>query len=652
MYEVSQPKFIEIVGDTEAFRLMLEGALGTWRGAYDVLLTDTNEYLYHARTGQRFCAFCRALRQNPAGDALCRKSDEHFARYIQESKQPYHIYTCHAGLTDVAVPIRVNDKLIATIYFGQVLLNDGDQRDALRRRAGELEQTLSLDAGKLTGQVEQVTVVDRSELDAIGKRVKMLADWVSRIGAERLQFRDKQRVEHHQLQASEIVRETSQLLNEAAIDWDKFWGRTAAQLEKMRDLVGAMCGVVLVPGRGKHRDRHIVVATSGLPADLFIGTDYELEQMSMTEMNGTRGTVVRVDHDNPASVHTSIKQWSASFARRFDKVFKVKLDLGDKPGVLAYFMNDHDDTANYGLKIDNGNRIEVTMLEHFAAAIAHAFNNRRLDDKRRDNLATQRVWLEKVSHQLTQAFGAVRGHASNIQEFVHELQQFYPESFQRWTPGDLKWFTDRIDDVMYSANNGARLAANLLRSAIGPKNQTNIEWEWAVIGDVAALMIEIARDFQGPAQKRKIGRVFVDTDSFKALNGRFRIITTDGLFKQAIGNLIDNAVKYAYPRTEIRVDASVEGQIAVINIHNEGIELLSSDTERIFEYGYRATAAQDVYAPGTGIGLYVAREIVEFHDGTLTANPSRRGRVINGVNHYLTTFTVMLPLLPAESKAP
>ncbi len=64
MYEVSQPKFIEIVGDTEAFRLMLEGALGTWRGAYDVLLTDTNEYLYHARTGQRFCAFCRALRAN------------------------------------------------------------------------------------------------------------------------------------------------------------------------------------------------------------------------------------------------------------------------------------------------------------------------------------------------------------------------------------------------------------------------------------------------------------------------------------------------------------------------------------------------------------------------------------------------------------
>lgn len=567
MLDMTQPKFVEIVGDTEAFRLMLEGTLGEWSGAYDVLLADTNEFLYQTDIGQ-------------------------------------------TGLT---MPIHVKGELIATIYFGQAL------------------------------------AANKEQLETISGRVRRLAEWVSRIGADRLQFRDRQRIEHHQLQASEIVRETTHALNDTSIDWDKFWMRTAAQLEKMRHLVGAMCGVVLVPGRGRHRDRHIVVAVAGLPADIFIGVDYELDTDTMSEMTGTRGMVVAVDHDKPAPVHRSIRQWSASFAQRFDKTFKVKLDLGDKPGVLAYFLNDIDDTANFGLKIDNGNRIEITMLEHFAAAIAHAFNNRRLDDKRRDNLATQRVWLEKVSHQLTQAFGAVRGHASNIQEFVHELQEFAPESFQKWTPSDLKWFTDRIDDVMYSANNGARLAANLLRSAISPKSQTNIEWEWTVVGDVAALLIEIARDFQGPAQIRKIGRVFVDTDSFKSMNGRLKIITTDGLFKQAIGNLIDNAVKYAYPRTEIRITGSITGDIAAIEVHNEGIELTSADSERIFEYGYRAQAATEVNAPGTGIGLYVAREIIEFHEGTLTANPSRRGRVVNGINHYITTFTAMLPLLPAEN---
>jgi signal transduction histidine kinase len=567
MIELSQPKFVEIVGDTEAFRLMLEGTLGEWSGAYDVLLADTNEYLYNA----------------------------------------------NANLTQTSVPIFCKGELVATIYFGQSLAGDAEQ------------------------------------LEAIGARVRRLAEWVSRIGAERLAYRDKQRVEHHQLQASEIVRETSQLLNDASIDWDTFWVRSATQLERMRDLIGAMCGMLLVPGRGRNRDRHIIVSVAGLPADVFVGADFELDADTVIEMEGTRGAVVEVNREKPAPVHRSIQRWNSTFADRIDKVFKVKLDFGEQHGVLAYFLNDADDIANSGLKIDNANRIEITMLEHFAAAIAHSFNNRRLEDKRRASLQTQKIWLEKVSHQLTQAFGAVRGHASNIQEFVYELQQFYPESFSKWTPADQKWFTDRVDDVMYSANNGARLAANLLRSAISPKAQNNIEWEWALIGDVAALMIEIARDFQGPAQLRKIGRVYVDTDSFKALNGRIRIITTDGLFKQAIGNLIDNAVKYAFPRTEIRITGAISAEMAVIEVHNDGIELLSSDVERVFEYGYRSSAANYMHAPGTGIGLYVAREIIEFHDGTLTANPSRRGRVVNNVNHYHTTFTAMIPLLPADS---
>ncbi|NOG50575.1 MAG: hypothetical protein HND48_14975 [Chloroflexi bacterium] len=164
---------------------------------------------------------------------------------------------------------------------------------------------------------------------------------------------------------------------------------------------------------------------SGLPAE-FQGRMYELDPLTVDEMQGLKGAVVHADPERPGAVHRSIMEWDSSFAQRVDKVFKIKLSLGEQHGVLAYFMNEDDDVAGGGFKIDNGSRIEMTMLEQFAAAIGLAFNNRRLADRRKDALNTQRVWLEKVSHQLTQAFGTVRGHASNIQEFVHELQEFYP----------------------------------------------------------------------------------------------------------------------------------------------------------------------------------------------------------------------------------
>jgi len=646
--ETTQSRFVELIGDVEAFRLMLEGALGRWEGAYDVLLADTHEYLYNAIESERFCGFCSALRAYPEGDALCREHDTEMARRARTNQSAHMLYKCHAGLTDVAVPIRVGGELVATVFFGQVLVGDTGDHDVVMRRAADLEEKLGMPKGTLTSQVDHIRTVSRAELDDKSARVKQLADWVSHLGAERLDYQKRMRTEHHQLKASEIIRVASEQLNDSTISWDQFWARTERAVDKMRVLIGAMAGMVLVPGRGARRDKHIAVVISGLPAE-FQGRMYELDPLTVDEMQGLKGAVVHADPERPGAVHRSIMEWDSSFAQRVDKVFKIKLSLGEQHGVLAYFMNEDDDVAGGGFKIDNGSRIEMTMLEQFAAAIGLAFNNRRLADRRKDALNTQRVWLEKVSHQLTQAFGTVRGHASNIQEFVHELQEFYPESFGRWTPGDLKWFVDRVDDVMYSANNGARLAANLLRSAISPKSQSNVDWEYAIIGDVAALMIEIARDFQGPAQLRKIGRLNVDTDSFAPLNGRLKIITTDNLFKHAIGNLIDNAVKYSFPGTEIRVVGGINAEMAMVEVHNEGIELTSRDVERIFEYGFRSDGATARHAPGTGIGLYVAREIVETHGGTLTANPSRRGRTTGGMRHWHTTFTVLLPLLPQNA---
>ncbi|NOG50576.1 MAG: hypothetical protein HND48_14980 [Chloroflexi bacterium] len=172
MIETTQSRFVELIGDVEAFRLMLEGALGRWEGAYDVLLADTHEYLYNAIESERFCGFCSALRAYPEGDALCREHDTEMARRARTNQSAHMLYKCHAGLTDVAVPIRVGGELVATVFFGQVLVGDTGDHDVVMRRAADLEEKLGMPKGTLTSQVDHIRTVSRAELDDKSARVK------------------------------------------------------------------------------------------------------------------------------------------------------------------------------------------------------------------------------------------------------------------------------------------------------------------------------------------------------------------------------------------------------------------------------------------------------------------------------------------------
>jgi len=68
----------------------------------------------------------------------------------------------------------------------------------------------------------------------------------------------------------------------------------------------------------------------------------------------------------------------------------------------------------------------------------------------------------------------------------------------------------------------------------------------------------------------------------------------------------------------------------------KGIGLLKEEVEKIFERSYRTDPAQNKYPPGTGIGLPIARSIVQAHMGRIFALPTdERGR---------TTFVIELPI--------
>jgi two-component system sensor histidine kinase KdpD len=111
------------------------------------------------------------------------------------------------------------------------------------------------------------------------------------------------------------------------------------------------------------------------------------------------------------------------------------------------------------------------------------------------------------------------------------------------------------------------------------------------------------------------------------------------LFEQALFNILDNAAKYAPPKSLLRVSARRENGFVVFRVEDEGPGIPQNDLERIFDKFYRVHA-QDRQRAGTGLGLAICRGFVEAMGGTITAgNSGAHGGV----------FTIRIPVSEEQS---
>jgi two-component system sensor histidine kinase KdpD len=149
------------------------------------------------------------------------------------------------------------------------------------------------------------------------------------------------------------------------------------------------------------------------------------------------------------------------------------------------------------------------------------------------------------------------------------------------------------------------LTSRLLRIARLDKEEVKPQLE---LTDLAELVTRLAEQYEERWTDRKLtlskgvpaAEVLADTE----------------LLRLAVRQLLDNACKYSHSGAAIKISVTSQHEFVTLRVWNSGRSLSSTERTRIFERFYRGTEAGQV-APGSGLGLYVARKIVQAHGGGL-----------------------------------
>jgi signal transduction histidine kinase len=93
------------------------------------------------------------------------------------------------------------------------------------------------------------------------------------------------------------------------------------------------------------------------------------------------------------------------------------------------------------------------------------------------------------------------------------------------------------------------------------------------------------------------------------------------LFRIAIDNLVGNAIKYSRPGGRVTLAAEkLAGEQIRISVTDEGIGISAEETDKVFDKYYRSSSQEVAARSGHGLGLYLAKRIVELHHGTIAVH--------------------------------
>ncbi len=247
--------------------------------------------------------------------------------------------------------------------------------------------------------------------------------------------------------------------------------------------------------------------------------------------------------------------------------------------------------------------------ERLARYLANANARLRELDKQKTE------FVSIASHQLRSPIAAIKGYASMMNEGAYgKVPKGLKEPLSRILESGQR-IAIMVDDFL----NVTRIEQGRMSYDMKPHNLFDI------LCDVINELKVVAKE---KGLKLKIN---------KGSKKKVCVVADEGKLKQIFSNLIDNAIKYTHKGgIDVSINVMPEKNKVLVKIKDTGIGIAKEEINNLFQKFNRASNANDENVLGTGLGLYIAREIIKAHEGWVNVESDGIGKG--------STFTVELPI--------
>jgi two-component system sensor histidine kinase/response regulator len=248
----------------------------------------------------------------------------------------------------------------------------------------------------------------------------------------------------------------------------------------------------------------------------------------------------------------------------------------------------------------------------------------------RRNLLLETIALRKEKEMLRENFAAIVSH--ELKAPLGTVQQnlfLLSDQLKERLTADEKRRLERMQTNLSDLN---KLILTWLRVLSVDVTKIQENFGLVSLGTVVHKAVEgVGRE----AEKKAIGITVSGTEPDMQVNG------DEGTLVETLVNILGNAIKYSRPDGEVRVGIEQSGSNAVVSVTDFGVGIAADDLPYIFNDFYSGRPAESGQK-GTGIGLTVAKRIIEAHSGSIKVQ-SEPGTG--------TTFSIQLPLLKVAEPA-